>query len=310
MRRRGFQQFGRTIRVDGGLKARSARGAIGESWWSKRFLDVLESFALGSRLARGRNYARIGQVLSLDVTAGLVRASVQGSRPRPYDVRIGLATYDEETWSRIEAALAEQALFSARLLAGEMPRQIEKVFLSAEAPLFPMHIQDLAMECSCPDREVPCKHIAATFYLLAEAFDDDPFRILHWRGRDRQTLLDHLRRLRSGVAETLPGMPGRARSARGRRSNRSSRGTTEEPVRLGAAAALTEIREVGLEEAVDRYWVAPVPLPKRPPILDTDVDLLLRQLPPPPPALGGRELAERLRAYYAGFRPASSEPDA
>lgn len=308
MRRRGFQQYGRTIRVDGGMKARSVRGAIGESWWSKRFLDVLESFAMGSRLARGRNYARAGQVLSMDVTAGLVRAKVQGSRSQPYGVRIGLATYDEETWSRIEAALAEQALFSARLLAGEMPRQIEEVFLSAEAPLFPTRIQDLAMECTCPDWEVPCKHIAATFYLLAEAFDDDPFRILHWRGRDRQTLLDHLRRLRSGEAETLPGMPGRTKAGRGgRRSSR--RAATEEPTPLGAAAALTEIGEVALDEAVDRYWVAPVPLPKRPPILDTDVDLLLRQLPPPPPTLGGRELAERLRAYYAGFRPASSEPD-
>ena len=45
------------------------------------------------------------------------------------------------------------------------------------------------MECSCPDWGVPCKHLAATFYLLAEAFDADPFQILHWRGRDRETLL-------------------------------------------------------------------------------------------------------------------------
>ena len=42
------------------------------------------------------------------------------------------------------------------------------------------------MRCSCPDSEVPCKHLAATFYLLAEAFDEDPFLILRWRGRDRE----------------------------------------------------------------------------------------------------------------------------
>ena len=62
--RRPFEEYGKTIRVEGGLKARSTRGAIGESWWSKRFLAVLESFALGTRLTRGRNYARAGQVLT------------------------------------------------------------------------------------------------------------------------------------------------------------------------------------------------------------------------------------------------------
>src|SRR5258706_9456411 len=122
-----FREYGRTIRVEGGLKAQSARGAIGESWWSKRFLAVLESFAIGSRLTRGRNYARKGQVLSLQVAPGVVSSTVQGSRPKPYDVRIGLAALDKVTWARVEAALAEQALFSARLLAGDMPQQIEDV---------------------------------------------------------------------------------------------------------------------------------------------------------------------------------------
>ena len=76
--RRPFEEYGRTIRVEGGLKARSTRGAIGESWWSRRFLDVLESFALGARLTRGRNYARAGQVLSLEVGPGEVRAPGAG----------------------------------------------------------------------------------------------------------------------------------------------------------------------------------------------------------------------------------------
>ncbi len=44
--------------VEGGLKARSRRGAIAQTWWSERFIQVLESMGLGSRLARGRNYAR------------------------------------------------------------------------------------------------------------------------------------------------------------------------------------------------------------------------------------------------------------
>ena len=31
------------IAVEGGIKARSKRGAIGEQWWSRRFIAVLES---------------------------------------------------------------------------------------------------------------------------------------------------------------------------------------------------------------------------------------------------------------------------
>jgi len=204
---RDFSDYRPPIRVEGGIKARSARGAIGESWWSKRFLAVLESFALGTRLTRGRAYARKGQVLSVDVTPGKVTASVQGSRPSPYEVAIGLKPFPTRVWTRVEDTLAAQALFSAQLLAGEMPHEIEDVFASAGTPLFPETVADLKMSCSCPDWSVPCKHLAATFYLLAEAFDADPFQILYWRGRDRESLLDRLRVLRGGAADEPAAIP-------------------------------------------------------------------------------------------------------
>ena len=187
--------------VEGGLKARTARGSIGSSWWSRRFLDVLESFAMGSRLTRGRTYARKGQVISLDVTPGEVRSSVQGSRARPYQVVIKQKPFGELVWAKAEIALSEQALPAAKLLAGEVPPELEDIFSAAGAPLFPTRAGDLDQRCSCPDWEVPCKHLAATFYLLAEAFDDDPFLILLWRGRDRDRLLGRLRELRDDHAE-------------------------------------------------------------------------------------------------------------
>ncbi|MFD0821682.1 SWIM zinc finger family protein, partial [Micromonospora zhanjiangensis] len=204
MSRPDFREFGRPRRVEGGLRAATARGAIGTSWWSRRFLDVLESFALGTRLTRGRSYARSGQVLDLDVAPGAVTASVQGSRSRPYAVRIGLAVFAEPVWARIEESLAGQALFSARLLAGDLPPELEEVFAAAGAPLFPASVGELDLSCDCPDFAVPCKHLAATFYLLAEAFDADPFQLLHWRGRDRAVLLSRLRRLRTGASEPAP----------------------------------------------------------------------------------------------------------
>ena len=123
---------------------------------------------------------------------------MQGSRPNPYQVTIDLDPFSELMWAKVEVALAEQALFGAQLLSGEVPPGLDDVFAEAGAPLFPRALGDLRMRCSCPDHAVPCKHIAATFYLLAEAFDADPFQILRWRGRDRETLLARLRALRSG----------------------------------------------------------------------------------------------------------------
>ena len=278
---RDFVPWGRTRKVEGGLKARSTRGAIGESWWSKRFLAVLESFALGTRLTRGRNYARRGQVLRLEVGTGVVAATVQGSRPRPYEVRINLEPFDGPVWEHVEVVLAGQALFSARLLSGELPGEIEAVFAAACAPLFPEALRDLRMSCSCPDSAVPCKHLAATFYLLAEAFDDDPFQILHWRGRPRAVLLDHLRALR-GTATDTPVI-------------------VEEPGGpvLGAATALADLRSPDPAAAPDRFWLPPVPVTGKPqPVLAVEPDLLLRQLPTPPTQLGGQALVDALRPLY------------
>lgn len=183
--------------VEGGLQARSRRGAIGQTWWSERFVAVLENMGLGNRLQRGRNYARRGQVISLDVDAGAVTAQVQGSRARPYRVRIGLSAYGKTQWTQLEGALAGDAWFTAQLLAGGMPEEIEDLFATQDLPLFPSAAGELSMDCTCPDSQVPCKHLAAAFYLLAEAFDDDPFTILTWRGRDRDTLLENLAAARS-----------------------------------------------------------------------------------------------------------------
>lgn len=320
--------YGPPRRVEGGLRARSTRGSIGRSWWSRRFVEVLESFALGTRLTRGRAYARAGQVLALDVTPGVVTAVVQGSRPEPYRVRIELARLPEPLWAELEAALAAQAFFSARLLAGDLPAELEELFAATGAPLFPAGIGELRQRCSCPDSAVPCKHLAATFYLLAEAFDADPFRLLHWRGRDRSTLLDRLRALRTGAPATGadssvtgvddpvtgadgPGPPGGPTVATcgGAAGGGSAGGAA------GSARVLGDLPAAPLDDARDRFWLSPVPLPDRPPTLATGPDLLLRQLGPPGSALGGPGLTERLRPAYRRFgdptdaQPGPTDPD-
>jgi uncharacterized Zn finger protein len=194
----------RPIRVEGGLTLRSKRGDIAQTWWSRRFLEVLESFGMAGRLARGRSYARTGQVMSLSLSSSLVVALVTGTRPEPYRARIGVRKFGDDDWRRIEHALADQAIFAAKLLAGEMPPEIEDVFADLGLTLFPSTMRELHMDCTCPDWEVPCKHLAATCYLLAESFDTDPFEILAWRGRSREDLLDRLRDLRAPIPPEQP----------------------------------------------------------------------------------------------------------
>ncbi|MFI9644459.1 SWIM zinc finger family protein [Micromonospora sp. NPDC051925] len=313
-----FADFGPPRRVDDGLKARSTRGAIGVSWWSRRFLEVLESFALGTRLTRGRSYARRGQVLRLDVSPGRVEASVQGSRAAPYPVVIALPPFPARLWERVERELAGQAFFSARLLAGDLPAELEQVFADAGAPLFPGSVGELTQRCGCPDFAVPCKHLAATFYLLAEAFDADPFQLLHWRGRSRDELLGRLRTLRAeavGPSSVPADRSASDESAVGSSGDGPSvpvpstvdaaatGGSGPQTAPAGAARVLAGLPEMPPTEAVDRFWLSPVPLPDRPPILATGPELLLRQLGSPAPAIGGPGLLERLRRAYQALGP-------
>jgi uncharacterized Zn finger protein len=201
--RRDWSRFtpAKRIPVDDGLELRSRRGAIGESWWSRRFLSAVESILTGGRLTRGRTYARQGQVIDLGIGAGLVVAQVQGTRRTPYGVQITMPAASDERWAAIVETLAGQAGYAARLLAGELPHEIEDVFAEAGVALFPERGSHLITSCTCPDWATPCKHAAAVCYLMAEAFDDDPFLLLAFRGREREALLAELRARRGASVE-------------------------------------------------------------------------------------------------------------
>ena len=275
----------RPIRVAGGIKARSKRGAIGEQWWSRRFIGVLESYGMSGRLARGRSYARAGQVLDFELAQGRVTARVQGSRVRPYQVRIGVLPLTTAQWRRVQQRLAGQALFRAKLLAGEMPHEIEEVFADCGTPLFPRLARDLDMKCSCPDWGVPCKHLAAVCYVLAEEFDRDPFAMLAWRGQGRTELLAALRRIQSGRPAPDDDLADPAGTPPG-----------------GALRAILEVPAPPLEQCLEGFWspgLTPARLRGLAAAAGPDApDLLLRMFPPPPVQVRGKDLAEVLAPAY------------
>ena len=190
------------IQVEGGIKAKSKRGSIGDTWWSKRWVSVLESFGWSNRLERGRRYARKGQVLDFELSAGKVEATVQGSVNKPYSVTIEIKPITEKAWDHVIEEMSKKAIFAAKLLAGEMPDDIEEAFEAEDISLFPEKSKDMKTHCSCPDSANPCKHIAALYYILAEEFDRDPFMIFKLRGRTKDEIISSLRQKRTD--ESLP----------------------------------------------------------------------------------------------------------
>jgi uncharacterized Zn finger protein len=177
------------LKAEGGIATTKVRGAMADTWWSKRFVDVLHSYGLGGRMTRGRAYARQGQVLSLEVSAGILAARVQGSRSRPYVVTINVATPSTEQWRTIEVALQSRLGYAAHLLAGEVPSDLEDVFASVGTKLFPARWTDMKATCSCPDWGDPCKHQAAALYVFADQLDRDPWQLLVWQGRSKEQIV-------------------------------------------------------------------------------------------------------------------------
>lgn len=193
----------KAIKTKDGIKAQSQRGAFAKNWWAQRWIAALERLVDSGRLSRGRSYARKGQVLSIDETKDGIAARVQGSMRTPYKISIKINHLTDAEWGKVINALSEQAIFSAQLLAGEMPQDIEQAFEKAKVSLFPSKGGDLTTDCSCPDYSNPCKHIAATHYILGERFDEDPFLIFRLRGRTQEQVMQGLRERRAGSDETL-----------------------------------------------------------------------------------------------------------
>lgn len=262
-------------RVADGIKAQTQRGKFGKTWWASRWIAALEQLVDYGRLARGRSYARSGQVVSLDVGRRGVDARVQGSQPRPYTVSIRFRPLSDTAWERVIDAMAAQALYAARLLSGEMPEQIEEVFAAADTSLFPSSSGDLVTECSCPDWANPCKHVAAVHYLLGERFDADPFLIFELRGRSQEQIAAALRTRRTDEA-------------------------SEEASAVAEESVAKEEAPAPLPAAPDLFWTLPSGVADAPTHMEApSVDALpVKRLGAPPFWPGRRDFMAEMEGLY------------
>jgi len=172
-------------------------------WWTEQWLDLINSYRFKKRLERGWKYAREGNVLSIEFEGQKVIAQVRGTEAEPYQLSLWLDTFSDEDWKYVTETMSQRAIFSAKLLAGEMPQNIEDVFAVAGQRLFPFNLSDIHSQCSCPDQANPCKHISAVYYMLGDRFSDDPFLLFQLRGRTKQQILTQLRQLRSKGEEDI-----------------------------------------------------------------------------------------------------------
>ncbi|MCS5690790.1 SWIM zinc finger family protein [Cyanobium sp. FGCU-6] len=198
-----------TVTPAGSITTQLGQQGLGQQpWWVEQWMELINSYRYKKRLERAWTYAREGNVLSIRFEGRRVHARVQGSEKDPYKVKLWLDVLNDEDWGYVLEALSHKARWSAQLLAGIMPQDIERAFAASGKRLFPFKLQEVRSECSCLDKANPCKHISAVYYLMGDRFSEDPFVLFQLRGRTRSQLLEELARRRregaEGRVETAP----------------------------------------------------------------------------------------------------------
>jgi len=162
---------------------------IAKTWWGKAWNKNLESYAdYDNRIDRGRSYVRNGAVLDLQIDESVVTAKVQGSKAKPYDVKITISPVKKEVWKKIVSECSGRIDSMEELLAGRFPKALEESFLSHNNGLFPAP-GEIRFSCSCPDGAYMCKHIAAALYGIGARLDERPELFFTLRAADISSLV-------------------------------------------------------------------------------------------------------------------------
>ena len=145
-----------------------------KTWWGKSWNDNLESYSdFANRIGRGRGYVRHGAVLDLKITQGEIKALVQGSVSKPYQVTVSIQPLSEKIWQGITKNCGGKIDSLQELMVGKFPKTLSEVFTAKGKGLFPAS-KEIRLQCSCPDGAYMCKHVAAALYGVGARLDDDP----------------------------------------------------------------------------------------------------------------------------------------
>jgi uncharacterized Zn finger protein/superfamily II DNA or RNA helicase len=156
----------------------------GITWWGQQWLNSLTNIDNSNRLPRGRSYANTGKVRSTNVSGNQISAKVQGSTPKPYKIDITVPRFSESDKKSLVDEVARNPALVAKLLNRELPADLLQFAENQGIRVFPRTWRDFDMRCSCPDYAVPCKHLAAVIYTVADEIDRNPFMVFELHGLD------------------------------------------------------------------------------------------------------------------------------
>jgi SNF2 family DNA or RNA helicase/uncharacterized Zn finger protein len=156
----------------------------GRTWWGQQWLKALDRIDFSNRLPRGRSYANNGKVKNINFEDSGIRAKVLGSRSSPYDVAIIAPPFTEKEKKALVRGIKNDPLVLSQLLNRHLPNELLAIAETNHIKIFPQTWHDLKLNCSCPDWAVPCKHLAAVIYLVADEIDQNPFRVFSLHGFD------------------------------------------------------------------------------------------------------------------------------
>lgn len=203
-------------KVRGGVKLSastvSTAAALSEdqspgSWVAQRWVRLMEQAAEGSRMVEGLEYAKLGQTRRMSIGKGGVDAAVQGRAERGYQTRIVFDVFDEERWEKVVGAMASGAIYTAKLLSGELPQNIEDVFAPLGLKLLPVEAREVKVSCTCGDTMVWCKHVCCIGHLLASRLRTEPFLMFGIRGMDADEIRERLRERRAVAGAGVGSLP-------------------------------------------------------------------------------------------------------
>ena len=185
----------RIPRYAAGIRAQESRSGGARTWWARRWLEVLERMGLGARLGRGKHYAVSGQVTGMRFEGPHVEAQVVGTRPDPYRVTIDFRVPEGAAREAIVSRIKGEPMIAARLIADDMPTEVEQAFRDCGIDFFPggklaPGVYDMTTACSCPDYANPCKHVSAVLLILGEEIARRPMTLLELRGIAEEDLYE------------------------------------------------------------------------------------------------------------------------
>ncbi len=161
--------------------------------WGKQWIQSNLKIGRPFRMQRGIEYVKDERRIdNMSINPGQIFATVQGTAPTPYRVKINFETITEEGWQVILEKLTTKTINLVDLLDGLLPEDIVSIFSENHYSLFPDAEKGLDATCSCPDTAIPCKHIAAVILYIARVLDYNPFLLLEMRGMGKTDIFNNL----------------------------------------------------------------------------------------------------------------------